>query len=172
MALVYRRPEGIDAVAWVRRAVKLANACTDLSQRMNVYSLALWFHVQDSRLDEAENLRAMLRPLMASKASFPPLVSCAKAGEAFLHLLRCDLEACQQAIDQGLHAGRHHGATVFESILLAYDVHRALLAGDDDRALESLDRMAPLASAGSSYHRGIYEESRAFFRAHAGRLMR
>jgi LuxR family transcriptional regulator, maltose regulon positive regulatory protein len=160
--LSYRRPEGVNAATWVRRALDLATACQNPGAKLNVYCLAIFLHAARGEIDEATPVLELLRSAMETHAGSPPLMSCAKVGETLLMLVAGELERCSEAISAGLEIGRQHGVTVFESMLLAYQVHRALLLGDGLRAQVSLERLAALSRAGNSYHRGIYHHYAAW----------
>ena len=155
MALSYRCPEGIDGGWWVRHALALASDCPAVAPRLNLFCLALFFHASRGQLTEAAPLLQSLRHVLRSHPCSPALVSCAKAAEASFLSLSGDLTGAEQACEEGMRVGDHHGATVFHGSLLALKAQGALLAGDHERAGPHLEQIAlSAATLGTKYHQG------------------
>ena len=155
VALTYRRPDGIDVDRWLADALELARVSAAPELKANIYGLALFFFVLPGRISEAANVRALLDDALRAHPPSPPVLSCAKASEAFLLLLTGDLQGADRAADEGLEVCRHHGATGFHSSLLAMKVQRALLAGDAAAASALLETMEKMAKAvGTDYPLG------------------
>jgi LuxR family transcriptional regulator, maltose regulon positive regulatory protein len=154
MALTYRCPDGLDAGRWLDEALELARGCPAPAPKVNIYGMALFFYAIHGHLAEAAKVRHALRLALTSHAS-PTMVASAKGGEAFLLLLSGDLDASEQAADDGLRICHHYGATIFHSSLLAMKAQRALYAGDDLGAAPHLEMVARMAAAvGNNYHLG------------------
>ncbi|MES1204329.1 MAG: hypothetical protein ABUS79_00190 [Pseudomonadota bacterium] len=168
--LSYRRPAGVNAAAWVRRALDLAAACKQPGPKLNVYCMAVMLHSFRGAIDEAMAVLEILRAALKAHPGSPPLVSCAKVGETLLMLVRGELEKCSHAISEGLEVGRQHGVRVFESMLLAYQVHRAILAGDSSLAEASLVRLAGFVHGASAQQRGVFHFYAAYYELTKGAL--
>jgi ATP/maltotriose-dependent transcriptional regulator MalT/DNA-binding SARP family transcriptional activator len=154
-ALMFRRPEHPEILAWAERAMALSRNA-DVDRRLNTGFLLTMYWLWMGEHARAAITVDLVRDLARSPDASPLAALTCHTIEAYYHWHVAEPERCRQAAASGLAVARASNLHVVDAHLLAQDVYGALIAGDRRGARERLRELGTLVEGRGGLHEGQY----------------
>jgi LuxR family maltose regulon positive regulatory protein len=137
-ALLYRQPQHPDIVAWLKRALSLAQKAPDPNLRFQVTATVVTYCIWTGHFDWAGELVKGMKRYGRSPEVSPLFAIQWKWGEAFYYIMRNSPAESLQAVAEGLAICRNSGIGMGKSVLLTDGMYAALCRDDLKMAGEFL----------------------------------
>ena len=162
VSLTLRQPQRRDIGDWIERALRAADAASDVNLKISTNLLVALTLVWTGLFARASELiHAMRRHAAAPGVSTFSLLTL-RTLEAMHGMLTADAEACDKAMRDGLELARATGVNTWSFQLLAYGYGGALAHHDLRRAAALAKQLEPHAAGAGRFNLCLYRHFQAW----------